>query len=50
MDQLEAYHPVVELISAWRTDTKLQSAYSEKIPASVETNGKIYPAKNELIR
>jgi len=43
LEALENSHPIVPLIARWRIASKLSKTYTEKIPKSVESNGRIYP-------
>lgn len=48
LEELQSHHPVVPLIKKWRVESKLVTAYSTKIPRSVELNGRIYPAFHSI--
>lgn len=43
LEVLASSHPVVPLIGSWRSHSRLLKAYTEKIPLSIESNGRIYP-------
>jgi len=48
LEALSSLHPIVSLVAQWRSETKLVTSYAEKIPNSVEDNGKIYASFRSL--